>query len=805
MYEIRKLNPAALVTRWLGIAVLALAVGLAGCSSPEEKAESYYQKGEALLQQGKLVKASLEFKNALQIKNNMTKAWLGLANIAERQADWKKLYGLLNKVVELDPKNIDARVKLGRLLLAAGQFDKALDQSKAALELNKDDESALTLRAAVLFKLDDKKGAVEQANAVLAKNPNNVDALVILASERLAANDPAKAVEYLDRGLKQNDKNVGLQLIKIQALDKMSDTASAEAVYKKLIAYYPEERALRHALAAFYVKHNRLADAEAEYRAIVAMHPDDLQAKLDVVRFLNELKGPQAARQELAALVAKEPDNVDLKFAMASFDMMEKNTKSVEDIYKGIIAKGGEAQTVIKAKGLLAAAMLSAGDKKGAGDLVADILSKDERNEQALLIKASLEIDDRKLDQAIADLRTILRDVPNSSRTQLLLGKAYEMSGSPELADESYLKAYQNSKTQPAYGKAYAEFLLKRGQADRAEKVLEEVVDMAPSDVQALKMLAQARINKGDWTGAQQVADKLKGMGDESKASDQIMGTIFANKRDYAASVSAFKRAAEAAPNDVQPVVSLVRAYLMAGRANDALAFVNSVLQNNPNNNNFRLLQGQLYGLKGEQDQAIQSFNTVIAKDPKSPAGYRELASLYVRAKRYDDADKVIAQGLTAVPGDAGLRVIRASEYESAGKIDDAIREYQSLIKDHPNADVVANNLASLLSEYRTDKASLDQAVELAKRFERSDVPQFKDTLGWAEYKVGRTDDAISMLQSATDAMPNLAIFHYHLGMSYLAKKDKGMAKKELEKALELAGNGPFAQADEIRKTLQEL
>jgi tetratricopeptide (TPR) repeat protein len=805
MSEVRKLGLFAMASRWFGVGVFALAIGLAGCSSPEEKAEAYYQKGETLLQKGDLVKASLEFKNALQIKNNMTKAWLGLAAIAERQADWPKLYGLLNKVVELDPKNLDAHVKLGRLLLAAGQLDKALDASKAALALNKDDESALTLRAAVLFKLDDKQGAVEQANAVLAKNPNNVDALVVLASERLLANDPAKAIEYLDRGLKQNDKNVGLQLIKIQALDKMADSASAEAVYKKLIAYYPEERAFRHALAAFYLKHNRPADAEAEYRAIVAMHPNDLAAKLDVVRFLSEVKGPQAARQELASLVAKEPDNVDLQFALAGFDMMQKNVKSAEDIYKSIIAKGGAAQVVIKAKGLLAASMLSTGDKKGAGDLVADILGQDERNEQALLIKASMEIDDRKLDQAIADLRTIQRDAPNSVKTQLLLGKAYELSSSPELADESYQKAYQGSKNAAAYGIAYADFLLKRNQPDRAEKILEQVVDTDPGNILAMKMLAQARINKGDWSGAQQVADKLKGMGDQGKVSDQIMGTIFANKKDYAESISAFKHAAEAAPNDAQPVMSLVRAYLMAGKPGDALNFVNSVLQTNPNNNNFRLLQGQLYGLKGDQDQAIQAFTTVISKDPKNPAGYRELASLYLRAKRYADADKAIAQGLAAVPGDAGLRVIRASEYELAGKVDDAIREYQSLLKEHPNADVLANNLASLLSEYRTDKASLDQAVELAKRFERSDVPQFKDTLGWADYKVGRTDDAISLLQSATDAMPNQAIFHYHLGMSYLAKKDKVMAKKELQKALELAGNGSFAQADEIRKTLQTL
>ena len=259
MTESRKPGVASTMSRWLKVLAFGTAVGLMACSSPAEKAESYYKHGEAYLQKGDLVKASLEFKNALQLNRNMAKSWMGLADIAERQADWPRMYALLNKVVELDPKNLGAEVKLGRLLLAAGQYDKAMAASKAALALDKDDLSAQALRAAILFKLDDKKGAVEQADAVLAKDPNNVDALVVLASERLVDGDPAKAVDYLDRGLKVNDRNVALQLIKIQALDKMSDSASAEAVYKKLIEYYPNEPAFVHALAGVFSEQNRPA------------------------------------------------------------------------------------------------------------------------------------------------------------------------------------------------------------------------------------------------------------------------------------------------------------------------------------------------------------------------------------------------------------------------------------------------------------------------------------------------------------------------------------------------------------------
>ena len=126
----------------------------------------------------------------------------------------------------------------------------------------------------MLYKLDNKAGAIEQANAALAKDANNVDALVVLATERLAANDAEKAIEYLDRGLKVNEKNIALQLIKVQAFESLTKTDSAEAVFRRLIALYPETRALRHILAQFYLSHGRQDAAEAEYRAIMAANPD---------------------------------------------------------------------------------------------------------------------------------------------------------------------------------------------------------------------------------------------------------------------------------------------------------------------------------------------------------------------------------------------------------------------------------------------------------------------------------------------------------------------------------------------------
>lgn len=784
---------------------VALMLVLAGCSSPTEKANRFYEKGSALLEQGDLVKARIEFQNALQIKSDMTSAWYGLAQIAEREGDWEKLFRLLNKVVEQNPKHLQARLKLGRLMLAAGELDKALAASDATMALAKDDASVLALRAAVLYKLDDKPAAVEQANTALARDASNIDALAVLASERLAAGDANKAIEYLDRGLKVNEKNIALQLIKVQALESLANLDSAETVFRKLIAFYPDIRALRHILAQFYLSHGRKDAAEAEYRAVMTENPADVEARLDLVRFVNAVKGTKAATQELETLIAGDPDNSELKFALASLHQSQNNAAAAEAIFRHIIGKAGKDGEVIRAKGLLAASLLAGGDKNGAQALVKEVLKEDQRNEQGLLLKAGMAIDERNLEQAISDLRTILRDVPDSSRALLLLARAHELSGSPELAQEHYLKAFQASKLASPFGVAYGDFLLKRGQAARAESVAEDVLKVSPGDVPAMRMLAQARINKGDWVGAQTVADELRKHGGKEKSAEEVLGAMHAARKNYAESITAFRRAFDAAPAEVQPMVALVRSYVRAGKTSEAITFLDSVVQASPRNINARLLQGQLYAMQGNTTAAVGAFRAVINLQPEVPAAYVGLANMHMREGRLDEAGKAITEGLAAAPGDFSLNLAQAEVHEIAGRFEEAIGVYEQLYRQRPNADVVVNNLASLLADHRTDKASLNRAYELAQRFRRSDIPQFKDTLGWAGYRLGKASEAVTLIKGAVKQLPDMPAFRYHLGMSYLALNDKAAARRELEKALSLGGEKEFPEVDKVKLALRNL
>ena len=71
-------------------------------------------------------------------------------------------------------------------------------------EADSQNAKILGLKAAILYKLNDKLGAVRQAQKALAVDPGNADALVVLATERMASGDLKGALQILESDASTN-------------------------------------------------------------------------------------------------------------------------------------------------------------------------------------------------------------------------------------------------------------------------------------------------------------------------------------------------------------------------------------------------------------------------------------------------------------------------------------------------------------------------------------------------------------------------------------------------------------------------
>jgi tetratricopeptide (TPR) repeat protein len=761
---------------------------IAGCSSPEEKAQRYYERGMELLSKQDYVKAGIEFKNAIQNKKDMVGAWRGLLEVEFHNKNVQGAVPILRTIVELDPKDVDSKLKLGHYLLVAGDVDQALDLANAASALDDRNPNALALKAAALLKLKDATGAKREAEAALNIDPANAEAAIVLAVERTIRGDTDGALMILDRpGITyKSEDEFAIQLVKLQIFEKTGDLKQQETLLRKLVDLYPFERALQASLINLYVKQKRYDDGEKELRAFAAAHSSDASAGLNVVRYLHQFKGPAAARQELMARINAGGPVFQYQLALTDLDLAEGKVADGVQRLENLVSTAGSPEDILAAQVKLAQVQFQQKQFDRAEELVSSILRKDGRNIDGLKLRASIRLQRGQLDVAIEDLRQALDDQPRANDLMVLLANAYERSGSMDLAEKQYADAAKTSGFDVGVSLNYVAFLRRRGNVERAEDIVTQLAQQRPNDVVVLSALADIRLARQNWIGAQQIAEKIRQIGDRQALSDQILAAALNGQGKYGDSIKILESAQAAAPAAAQPMAALVSTLVRANKLDEAESFLQTALKTNPANAEAHVLLGSVKLVKNAPDQAVQSFRTAIERQPKDMVGYSALANFYVANRKLDEAEKVIRAGLQQQPDSSVMHMAYAGVLEQKGDFEAAIAEYEILLKQDSGSLIVANNLASLLSDRRADKASLERAYSLGAVLRKSQVPNFKDTLGWIDYLRGDYKSATALLEEAATALPNRPIVLYHLGMSYIATGQVAKASEQFKKALAL-------------------
>ncbi len=408
-----------------------------------------------------------------------------------------------------------------------------------------------------------------------------------------------------------------------------------------------------------------------------------------------------------------------------------------------------------------------------------------------------------RLDTAVGDLRQALNDQPHSAELMSLLALAYERTGAIELADRHFASGMRGATFDSAPGLEYVSFLRRRSSLPQAEDVLTELANRRPGDLRVLSALAEVRLERQNWNGAQQIAELIRKItNDEGGTADRILGVSQFGQGKLAESVKSLERAYYASvPGASQPMNALVEAYVRSGQPAKARALLETTLEANPDHVQARVLLASVQAAQNSADGAVKTLKAVIDEQPRNAAGYRALADLYLRQKNLEQAQLVVRAGLKEQPQDLSLRLMLASVFELNRNYDAAISEYQALHKIQPGSMVVVNNLASLLAEHRTDKESIEQAHGLAVSLRKTQAPHFKDTLGWVLYRKGDFKAAIPLLEEAATELPNQPTVRYHLGAAYLAAGQTPQASTQLSQALKLV-NDDEDLAKKIRAAL---
>jgi tetratricopeptide (TPR) repeat protein len=556
-------------------------------------------------------------------------------------------------------------------------------------------------------------------------------------------------------------------------------------------------------LARFLIGQERVAEAEQVLRDAVAANSDSLEAKAALVGLLASHESFDAAEKELLAFVAKSPKDLDLRQFLGDFYAGRGQADQAADVYREIVRSDEYGPMGLAARNRLAALAVAGKRIDVAEPLIAEVLEANPQDNDALVLRADIALARGDAATAVADLRAVLRDQPTSVPVQRALAQAYLQSNDVALALETLGKAVEISPGDAQLRVDLAQVLVRSGQEDRALKSLQDAVAEAPENLAAQEQLFRLQVGREDLVGARRTAEAVKAARPDLPLGDYLAGLVAEAEGRKEAAAASFEAALKLHPESAEPLTALVGLLVSQGRAEDAIARLSRVSREQPRNAVSRNLLGELLASRKRYPEAMAAFDEAVALTPAWWVPYRGKALAQVGAGDAKAAVQTMQRGLDASGGAISLGTELAALQERLGQPDQAIKTYESLLERSPSNDMLANNLAMLLATHRSDHQSLERARQLSERFKHSNVPAYLNTAGWASYRLGRYEEAVPLLERASDQQPDAPLLRYHLAMAQIKAGQVDDARRNLEAVLESGTR--FPGVDDARATLEQL
>jgi len=356
------------------------------------------------------------------------------------------------------------------------------------------------------------------------------------------------------------------------------------------------------------------------------------------------------------------------------------------------------------------------------------------------IVQARKAIDAEQYEKAKSMLKSILQTSPINGRANFLLGNVYLIQAVTDSAKIAY---------------------------DRG---------LAGTDGARLNYVGLGTIDLDNGNTAAAEANFALALKDVRKKDVEELTSIgraytYSTKPNYKKAIEVLNKAKVINPNDAQVQLALGDAYNGDKNQNDAYVAYRNAFQIDPTLLRAKVQLGVL--LKGAKsyDEAIKSFNEVIAINPNYGPVYRELAETYYKWGR-NKPSKSVEYLQTAI-----------GHYE----------KYLSLTDRSLNSRMRHADFLVLVKDYKALEVEANKMIELDKV-----NPRIFRYLGYSAYENGNADLAIKSLESfiANPSNKVIAKDHLYLGIS---KFKKGLSADGLSLDVNLYNSG----LADIKKALE--
>jgi len=826
-------------------------------SALADSASDYVEEARGYVEQGKFKSAIIELKNALQDDPSHLQARLMLGELHLRNVDGAAAAKEFARARDLGADGQYWLPGLARALMMQGGFATLLEEVEVDPALPSGVRTELlALRGSASLALRDADAAVAEFDAALELDPANPSARLGKTQILLSDGRDEEALAELDQLLTEHPSHVASRLVRGDILRRKQRLKEAVADYSRAAQEAPTDSRAYIGLALSHIalrdleaanqdltKLNQLipgqptlgylqalvsfqerdfARASDALQQVLRSAPGNLQAQLmyGIVSYAQEEYA--IADDYLTRVLASAPGHLQVVKILGATRLKLREPKRAVDVLSGAVNSATEDSQLLA---LLGTAYLQSGDNSrgaeyiqraveldpeqallrtqlavgriAAGDTSAAIdelesavaLGQDVLQADVLLVLSYL--NKRQFDKAIAAAEGLEQRMADSPIPFNLSGLAYLAQRDFDKARTKFDQALERDPKFLVARMNHARLALLEEQPEVAAAAYQKVLEQAPRHVAAMLGMAALASAASDAAGAEDWLRKANQADPNALKPVLLLAEGYLRQNEGLKALNILS-GLSSEQNDVPAVLRLKgMAQLQNGDFSSAERTLAPLTERQPDSIEAWFQLGRAQAASDNMSAARASFKRATALDVehKVPVVWLGLGGLELRERRYAAALEVAEILRTHFPENPHGYDVAVAAHRGLGQTEQELAAAEAALRVDPSA-VRTRNFVRLLA----NAGQRDKAVDYLQRW-LSDNPD--DGAGWAslgmlQQQLGRDVDALTAYEKALAAEQMSPVILNNMAWLYLERNG--------QRAMELA-----SQAYELAPTRAEI
>jgi tetratricopeptide (TPR) repeat protein len=765
------------------VVTLTLAVTLtAGCSKEGKKtrllaeADNYFKAGD-------YDKAKVSYLNVVQLDPQNALAFERIGGIW--LDDWAPIRAsaFLAKASELDPNNVQNRVRLARSYAATGRVDDARKEALKVLEQSPANTDALV----VLSEEARSKEGIEAAEEQLQKFPKKTDVAFYLASANLLFNtgDMAGAGGALRQALAVDPKSSQAHMAMGNLYLFQRDKKQAGEELKKAAELAPIRSMERLKYAAFTSATGDTGETTRIATEMTRQAPDYLPGWTLLAELAVKDKKYDEALSLLENVFSRDPEYIDGRRLESDVLLAKGDTKKAVDVLEHLDQTYPDSPLI---KYQLACTYLRNNSPNQAKVALEQAISINPNYDDAILRLAEINLRSGHGETVIEPITNLLRRRPDLRSAAFLLAAAY---GSLDRFDDAEAVIRDQVTLAPEDPQPHTALGLIFRQAKRneeARQAFEKAAELAPDNLWLVDQLVELDLVDKHFDSARQRIHRQFQKTPDLPAAHCLEGKVLIAEGKWDLAAAELKKTLQLDPNFSSAYDLLVQTYIATNKLSEAASQLQAETSKNPNASALLTL-ALLYERMENFPQARDAYEKVLSINPKLIPALNNLA--YLDAERLNDLDKAyeLARRARDLQGDnpaiadtLGWVLYKRGDYQQALTI---LQDSAEKLPDNPEIQFHLGMTAYAMGQTDIAKIALKKAAAAAKNFPGKD--ESKRRLSLLETSTSASPElSISKLEAMTKEQPNDPVSQMRLGEAYEKQGASDKAATAFEQAVKL-------------------